>query len=159
MQCHSEMDTYNSKMLMVLSLTYHFKEDKGKVELQELIRDHEIWKRVDWWQAALLEKIYEETRVKGKFKEVPVRIWDIKAGGISRKEEGEEETYQYICFNQMLFFVKNMSFFPLDYDQIIQYARVNISLLRFTGKLAKDIMDLCPTRESPTFSKKDSPSP
>ncbi len=77
-------------MLMVLSMTYHFNEERGKVELHELIRNHQIWSHTDWWQAALLETIYEEIRVKSGVKEVPVRIWDIKAGGICRKEEGEE---------------------------------------------------------------------
>lgn len=74
---------------MVLSMTYHFKEENGKVELYELIKDHHIWTHIDWWQAALIETIYEEIRVKSNFKEVPVRIWDIKAGGICRKEENE----------------------------------------------------------------------
>lgn len=139
---------------MVLSLTYHFKEETGKVELQQLIRDHHIWNNNDWWQAALIETIYEEVRIKASFKEVPVRIWDIKAGGICRKEEGEEVTYQYICFNQLLFFVSNMSLFNLSPDQIVQYAKLNIHLLKFTGKLVKDILDLCPQNSSPSLKKK-----
>ena len=53
MQCDAELDTYNSKMLMVLSLTYHFNQDDCKVELQELIANHPIWKKAEWWQAAL----------------------------------------------------------------------------------------------------------
>ncbi len=59
------------------------------MELQELISDHKIWKRIGWWQAALLESIFEETRVKVRREELPITIWDIKAGGVSRKEEGE----------------------------------------------------------------------
>jgi hypothetical protein len=73
-------------MLMVLSLTYYFIEDERKIELQELISEHSIWKRIGWWQAALLESIFEETRVKLKKEEIPITIWDIKAGGVSRKE-------------------------------------------------------------------------
>jgi hypothetical protein len=41
-------------MLMVLSLTYHFNEVDRKRELQELISDHCIWRRIGWWKAALL---------------------------------------------------------------------------------------------------------
>lgn len=59
-----------------------------KRELQELISHHCIWKRIGWWKAALLESIFEETRVKLKKEEVPITIWDIKAGGVSRKGEG-----------------------------------------------------------------------
>ena len=101
-------------MLMVLSLTYHFIDGDNKVELQELIRDHVIWTKIDWWQAALLETIYEETKGKAKAKEKIFTQWDIKAGGVIRKEEGEEETYQHICFNQMLFFVSNMGLFNVS---------------------------------------------
>ena len=53
-QCEREYDTYNSKMLMVLSLTYFFVEEGRKIELQELISPHSIWKRLGWWQSALL---------------------------------------------------------------------------------------------------------
>lgn len=45
-------------MLMVLSLTYFFMEGDRKIELQEIISEHAIWKRFGWWQAALLESIF-----------------------------------------------------------------------------------------------------
>jgi hypothetical protein len=136
-------------MLMVLSLTYYFFEEERKIELQELIKHHPIWARVEWWQAALLETIYEETRIKSNFKESPIKIWDIKAGGLSRKEEGEEETHQCICFNQLLFFVRNMSLFHLTAEQILEYAKLNIHVLKFTGRFSKDILDLCPKSPVP----------
>lgn len=131
-------------MLMVLSLTYYFTEGERKVELQEAISAHPIWRRIGWWQAALLESIFEETRVKLKKEEIPITIWDIKAGGVSRREEGEELTHQHICFNQLLYYVRNMVLFHLPPQQILLYARQSIALLKFTGKFAKDIMDLCP---------------
>jgi len=53
-KCNAELDTYNSKMLMILSLTYHFRNGDNKIELQELIKQHNIWKRIGWWQTALL---------------------------------------------------------------------------------------------------------
>ena len=59
MQCACELDTYNSKMLMLLSVTYHFREGERKVELQELIAQHPIWQNLGWWQSALFETIYE----------------------------------------------------------------------------------------------------
>ena len=55
-------------MLMVLSLTYFFVQNGNKVELQELISTHKIWTKIEWWQAALLETIYEETRLRSKFR-------------------------------------------------------------------------------------------
>ena len=101
-----------------------------------------------------MESIYEETKIKVKKEEYPISIWDIKAGGITRKEEGEEETHQHICFNQLLYYVSNMNLFHLDPDKIVQYAKLNIQLLKFTGKLAKDILDLCPkTASSPQIKK------
>lgn len=75
---------------MVLSLTYFFIDNGKKVELQELISDHKIWMKIQWWQSALLETIFQETRLRSKGKENPIRIWDIKAGGTHKKEEGEE---------------------------------------------------------------------
>ena len=144
-------------MLMVLSLTYYFLEAGRKVELQELIAAHPIWAKLEWWQAALLETIYEETRVRSKLKESPIRIWDIKAGGSSRREEGEEETYQHICFNQLLFFVRNMGVFEVSPEQVVEYARTNIGLLKLTGKFSKDILELCP--KSPSMTKQSFSSP
>lgn len=44
---------------MVLSLTYYFRVEETKVELQELIKGHTIWRHLGWWQAALIESIYE----------------------------------------------------------------------------------------------------
>lgn len=52
--------------------------------------------------------------MRSKLRESPIRIWDIKAGGSSRREEGEEETYQHICFNRLLFFVRNMGVFEVS---------------------------------------------
>ncbi len=53
-----------------------------------------------------------------------------------------------------------MNLFHLDPDKIIQYAKLNIQLLKFTGKLAKDILDLCPkSSSSPIMSKKLIESP
>jgi len=34
-------------------VTYHFKDGDRKIELQELITDHPIWKNLGWWQSAL----------------------------------------------------------------------------------------------------------
>lgn len=147
-QCEREYDTYNSKMLMVLSLTYFFTEEGRKIELQELISRHPIWKRLGWWQSALLESIFEETRVKVKKEEAPITIWDIKAGGVSRREEGEELTHQHICFNQLLYYVSNMALFHLPPPQIIQYAKQNIASLKLTGNFARDILALCPHASS-----------
>lgn len=130
-------------MLMVLSLTYYFVEGEHRRELQELIRGHCIWRRIGWWKAALLESIFEETRVKLKKEEAPITIWDIKAGGVSRKGEGEELTHQHICFNQVLYYVRNMTLFHIPQPQILLFARQNIAMLKFTEKFAKDIIDLC----------------
>jgi hypothetical protein len=81
--------------------------------------------------------------VKLKKEEVPITIWDIKAGGVSRKGEGEELTHQHICFNQVLYYVRNMTLFHIPHAQIIQFAKQNIAVLKFTEKFAKDIIDLC----------------
>jgi hypothetical protein len=79
-----------------------------------------------------------------KKEEAPITIWDIKAGGVSRREEGEELTHQHICFNQLLYYVSNMSLFHLPSHQIIHYARQNIAFLKLTGNFARDILALCP---------------
>ena len=70
-------------------------------------------------------------------------------GGVNRKEEVEGETYQCICFNQLLFFVRNMSLFQLSAEQVVDYARLNIGVLKFSSRFAKDILDLCPKTLSP----------
>ena len=129
---------------MILAFTYHFQHNQQKIELQDLIKYHQIWKRLGWWQAALLQSIFQETRVKIKKEELTINIWDIKAGGINRKQEGQELTHQHICFNQLIYYVRNMNLFQLEPKIIYQYARQNINLLKFSGKFAKDILEICP---------------
>ena len=73
---------------MVLSLTYYFIMNEAKLELQELIKAHPMWGKAGWWEAALLESIYEESRIKLSNRHGSISIWDIKAGGVSRREQG-----------------------------------------------------------------------
>jgi hypothetical protein len=52
-----------------------------------------------------------------------------------------------------------MSLFNLNPEIIVQYAKLNISVLKFTGKLARDILDLCPQPVSPSLRKREQSSP
>jgi len=38
------MDTYNSKLLLVLSFTYYVIQNGERIDLHYFIQDHNIWK-------------------------------------------------------------------------------------------------------------------
>ena len=83
-----------------------------------------------------------------------INIWDIKAGGTTRKEEGEEATNQHICFNQLLYFVSNMALFQIRPETIWNYAKKNNLLFKLPEKLARSILNMCPQQGSPSLMHK-----
>lgn len=64
---------------MILSLTYFVKKGDEKIDLHYYIKDHHIWKDKDWWECALLESVYEHTKIKKKLdSHNQVTLWHIK---------------------------------------------------------------------------------
>lgn len=128
---------------MVLSLTYYFRDDTRKIDLQELISEHSIWSKVGWWDSALLESIYEETKVKIKKAEVTLSIWDIKGAGIKKIETGEEMTFQNISFSQLTYYLHNMLLFKLNPGIVEEFAKKYIRLLGCNDKMADTLLGMC----------------
>ena len=109
---------------MILSLTYHIKKEDQKIDLIVYIQDHRIWKDKDWWECAILESVFEETKVKKKIEnQSPVSIWDIKGSGLKNSDSECEISFQHVVFNQLLYYITNMNLFFVDQQIIVDIIR------------------------------------
>ena len=126
-----EKDYHCIEMIIILSKTYYKLEKSKKIYIQDLIKNHEIFKTKELWEELLIYSISKEVIRSKKKNEDKIN-----------KDESLTENNSNIVFSQLLSLIDNMFDFDVEEGMIKQIIEFRIEFYKVNNELKKTIIDL-----------------
>ena len=105
-------DVFSAKNIIVLSQTYYTKENDKKIYLQEDVKNHDIFKNINFWEKLFNFFIEKETQKYKNTKDIN----EINENNI----EDNNNNYSKIAYGQIMTICNNMIEFGFNKDEIYE---------------------------------------
>ena len=125
-------DVFSAKNIIVLSQTYYTKENDKKIYLQEDVKNHDIFKNINFWEKLFNFFIEKETQ---KYKNSK----DINEINENNIEDNNNNNYSKIAYGQIMTICNNMIEFGLNKNDIYKVIEPKIKYYKLDEDLINNI--------------------
>ena len=125
-------DVFSAKNIIVLSQTYYTKENDKKIYLQEDVKNHDIFKNINFWEKLFNFFIEKETQ---KYKNTK----DINEINENNIEDNNNNNYSKIAYGQIMTICNNMIEFGLNKNDIYKVIEPKIKYYKLDEDLINNI--------------------
>ena len=127
-------DVFSAKNIIVLSQTYYTKENDKKIYLQEDVKNHDIFKNINFWEKLFNFFIEKETQKYKNSKDIN-EINEINENNI----EDNNNNYSKIAYGQIMTICNNMIEFGLNKNDIYKVIEPKIKYYKLDEDLINNI--------------------
>ena len=124
-------DVFSAKNIIVLSQTYYTKENDKKIYLQEDVKNHDIFKNINFWEKLFNFFIEKETQKYKNTKDIN----EINENNI----EDNNNNYSKIAYGQIMTICNNMIEFGLNKNDIYKVIEPKIKYYKLDEDLINNI--------------------
>ena len=124
-------DVFSAKNIIVLSQTYYTKENDKKIYLQEDVKNHDIFKNINFWEKLFNFFIEKETQKYKNSKDIN----EINENNI----EDNNNNYSKIAYGQIMTICNNMIEFGLNKNDIYKVIEPKIKYYKLDEDLINNI--------------------
>ena len=124
-------DVFSAKNIIVLSQTYYTKENDKKIYLQEDVKNHDIFKNINFWEKLFNFFIEKETQKYKNSKDIN----EINENNI----EDNNNNYSKIAYGQIMTICNNMIEFGLNKNDIYKVIEPKIQYYKLDEDLINNI--------------------
>ena len=124
-------DVFSAKNIIVLSQTYYTKENDKKIYLQEDVKNHDIFKNINFWEKLFNFFIEKETQKYQNSKDIN----EINENNI----EDNNNNYSKIAYGQIMTICNNMIEFGLNKNDIYKVIEPKIKYYKLDEDLINNI--------------------
>ena len=131
-----EKDFHSIEMAIILSKTYYLLENGKKLYIQNLLKNKDYFKDINFWQQLLIYSISKEV----------IRSKKSNENGININSNTINENNENIIFSQILSLIDNMSDFGIEGEMIKQIIEPELDYYKINDNLKSTINEVIDTK-------------